>query len=159
LKLNENSITDEGRRLVEKALFDSTSKEAILTSNHDCMVSMYDNEYRDLISFEVALINGGESYNRAMKQKSKVVVALCQAGGEQFDLGFFNDIPLELMPRVLRLVQYHSLCRLDQLNRMQLDTEKLSRLFHNLRWWKLPLLFQNLARPKILSRKRRKIRS
>jgi len=67
------------------------------------------------------------------------------------------------MPRVLELIQKHSEARTGAVKStpIQLEKDALSRLFHTLRGWELPLLFENL-RPKKASaagkRKRRKTR-
>ena len=92
-------------------------------------------------------------------------MALCGVDGSLFDLSHFNDIPLQLMPRVLELIQKHSESRTEMLTSMpilnsnelldlsvegvesyfrkQLEKDALSRLFHTLRAWELPLLFEN----------------
>ena len=71
-------------------------------------------------------------------------MALCGINGELFDLGLLNDLPFQLMPRVLGLIQEHTLVRNEHIDDEQLETDALSRLFHILRAWQLPLLFDNL---------------
>ena len=98
------------------------------------------------------------------KIRKKVVLALCRQDGELFDLSHFNDVPLNLMPRVLELIQEHTDARTQAVRRMpiQLEKDALSRLFHTLRGWELPLLFENLGSPSSergeKKRKRRKTR-
>ena len=91
------------------------------------------------------------------KIKKKVVLALCGQNGELFDLSQLNDISLQLMPRVLELVQKHSQHRTLQLCEVELDRDALSRLFHTLRGWgQMPLLFGNLRRPTAVATRKRK---
>ena len=91
-----------------------------------------------------------------------MVLALCGVDGGVFDLSHFNDLPLSLMPRVLELIQEHSQSRKKAVKStpVQLEKDALSRLFHTLRGWELPSLFENLGSPsaKRATRKRRKTR-
>ena len=101
-----------------------------------------------------------------------MVLALCRVDGDLFDLSLLNDIPLQLMPRVLKLIQEHTASRSLSLEMEmetetigdgdQLENDALSRLFHTLRGWELPLLFANLNTPSANvttgKRKRRKTR-
>ena len=85
------------------------------------------------------------------KIRKKVVLALCGTDGELFDLRHFNNLPLQLMPRVLELIQEHSELRTKKwvngawvhASTEQLEKDALSRLFHTLRGWELPSLFEN----------------
>ena len=85
------------------------------------------------------------------KIRKKVVLALCGTDGELFDLRHFNNLPLQLMPRVLELIQEHSGPRTERrvngawvhASTEQLEKDALSRLFHTLRGWELPSLFEN----------------
>ena len=78
--------------------------------------------------------------------RKKVVLALCGVDGELFDLSLLNDLPFQLMPRVLELIQEHTIMRQDhyKYGDKKLEKEALSRLYHTLREWKLPLLFDSL---------------
>ena len=77
--------------------------------------------------------------------------------GGLFDLSHFNDLLLQLMPRVLELIQEHTTTRRRSRNTpIQLEKDALSRLFHTLRGWELPLLFENLHRPSANGGKRKK---
>jgi len=87
------------------------------------------------------------------------VLALCGVDGSLFDLSHFNDVPLQLMPRVLELIQKHTTRRSSN-TPVQLEKDALSRLFHTLRGWELPVLFENLNNLSTNAgkRKRRKTR-
>jgi len=49
-----------------------------------------------------------------------------------------------MMPRVLELIQEHTEVRTVNNTPFQLEEDALARLFHTLRGWELPLLFDNL---------------
>ena len=59
---------------------------------------------------------------------------------------FLNDLPLQLMPRVLELIQEHTDARAEEIavsfRIEKLKSDALSRLFHTLRGWEVPLLFE-----------------
>lgn len=107
-----------------------------------------------------------KSMSIQQKIRKKVVLALCgcRSKVELFDLSHFNDLPLQVMPRVLELIQEHSKKRTKLYLKKpeQLEKDALTRLFHTLRGWELPLLFENIRRPSLegsgKKRKRRKTR-
>jgi len=188
LDLEDANITEAGEKTLLNALFDPTSMDSIVASNHSCRVYTYDIKSTTVIAQrppleqEVLNINEGK-YTIGQKIRKKVVLALCGVEGELFDLSHFNDLPLQLMPRVLELIQEHSQTRTEfrdmpvqflldmieesppneaRFHRKQLGKDALSRLFHTLRGWELPLLFENLNTPSdnrgAGKRKRRKTR-
>jgi len=153
LHLQGNDITEEGNKALLKAVFDSTSMDSIIESNHTCMPFAYhtyraDNLYqRPLLEQELhaIIVNNGISIQQ--KIRKKVILALCGVDGGLFDLSHLNNLPLQLMPHVLELIQKHTEARTDDVFNMpgrQLEKDALSRLFHTLRGWELPLLFENL---------------
>lgn len=146
--------------------------DSIIKSNHICFPytcnisnnnkSTFWNQLSSL-EREVYSINLKDGIGIQQKIRRKVVLALCGVDDEGlFDLSHFNDLPLQLMPRVLELVQKHSEARTQAVSNMptQLEKDALSRLFHTLRGWELPLLFENLNKPSTNGgkRKRRKTR-
>ncbi len=150
LNLMYNNVTEAGKKNVLKALYDPTSMDSIIESNHICIPYTYDTgnlmlaAQRPLIESEVFLIN---NWDISIKQKirQKVILALCGVDGSLFDLSHFNELPLQLMPRVLELIQKHTEISTKRYNEDQLQKDALSRLFHTLRGWELPLLFENLG--------------
>ena len=166
--LKNNEITEEGEKTLLNALFDTTSMDSIVDSNHTCMAYTYDKNnssivaQRPLVETEVLGINKNKTMSIGQKIRMKVVLALCGVDGCLFDLSLLNDLPLSLMPRVLKLIQEHSETRtFKNINTpIQLEKDALSRLFHTLRGWELPLLFENLNNPSTIAgkRKRRKTR-
>jgi len=179
LDLQDNSdITAEGERALMKAMFDPTSMGSIVDSNHVCKAysqPIYDfvlsfpgtalnfNGHPPKVETEVFYI-AGLDISVEKKIRKKVVLALCGLEGEIFDLSHFNELPLGVMPRVLELIQEHAISRVKlQESRgtlEQLEKDALSRLFHTLRGWELPLMFENLNRSSANTgkRKRRKTR-
>jgi len=177
LVLNDNNITDDGLKGLTKALFDATTTmDSIVESNHTCAVFVIDpNNYPAVVitrmpnlDREILRINGNNVISTLQKVRKKVVLALHGVDGGLFDLSYFNGLPLELMPRVLKLLQEHSESRTHEcrnnssLGVKQLEKDALTRLFHILREWELPLLLENLSRPTAKAvtgkRKRRSVR-
>jgi len=166
---NNNDITEEGNKKLLKATYDPTSMDSTVDSNHSCMAYTYDVRnssivaQRPPIEIEVFKINKGD-YTVGQKIRKKVVLALCGVDGELFDLSQLNDLPLQLMPRVLGLIQEHTDARTRAVKStpIQLEKDALTRLFHTLKGWELPLLFENLRCPSLeggeKKRKRRKTR-
>ena len=126
---------------------------SILDCNHTCLIANNDAVMRNLslIQAEVTFINGnmnGDELGELLptrlpikkKIRQKVVLALCGVEGELFDLSLLNDLPLQLMPRVLELIQEHTRIRKMHYedDDEQLEKDALSRLFHILRGWHLP---------------------
>ena len=168
LDLALNNITDAGRKNMLIAVFNTTSVDSIVHSNHSCLVHYSDiGRYSDIESVdritrempanerEIYNINLG-SYSIGEKIRKKVVLALCGNNTELFDLSHLNNVPLQLMPRVLELLQKHSEYYALGHSTDELDKEALSRLFHTLRGWKMPLLFVNLRLTPAVARKRKR---
>ena len=172
LNLKDNDITEEGEKHILKAVFDPTSMNSIIESNHTCFPFAFDPSktseivQRSRLEQNVFIINDDCNISIKEKIRQKVVLALCGVEGELFDLSYLNDLPLKVMPRVLELIQEHTALRSMVLNGTrntpQLERDVLSRLFHTLRGWELPLLFENLKGPSTKGatgkRKRRKTR-
>jgi Ran GTPase-activating protein (RanGAP) involved in mRNA processing and transport len=185
LILQDNNFTEEGDKILLKAVYDPTSMDTIIESNHSCRAHTYDIKSSWLVlrrpsnETEVFNINADDEISIQQKIRKKVVLALCGVDGGLFDLSHFNDLPLGVMPRVLELIQEHSEARarefrsmpvpneildslsvsFEQYQRKQLEKDALSRLFHTLRGWELPLLFENLNTSVTSGKmKRRKIR-
>lgn len=169
LDLRHNDITEEGIKNLCTALYDPTSMDSIIESNHRCIAYIHDIDDQSVIAQrprlerEIFMINSRD-ISIQQKIRKKVVLALCRVDGGLFDLSHLNDLPLSLMPRVLEQIQEHTIIRRIKVKHalVQLEKDALSRLFHTLRGWELPLLFENLRVPSANNatgkRKRRKTR-
>ena len=154
LILTNNDITEEGAKALLKALYDPTNMDSIVGCNHTCFPFTFDIKnssvvaQRSFIEKEVLNINSDKNFSIQQKIRMKVVLALCRQDGGLFDLSHLNDLPLGVMPRVLELIQEHTGARTEESRRpergVKLEEDALSRLFHTLRGWELPLLFENL---------------
>ena len=153
VNLAHNDITEAGDKTILNAVFDQTSMDSIIESNHTCVIYAWDSKNKESLSkrsdleLESLCINE-DDISTKQKIRKKVVLALCGgADGSLFDLSHLNDLPLQLMPRVLELIQKHTKLRTMAVKNIpkQLDKDALSRLFHTLRAWELPLLFENLG--------------
>ena len=91
----KNNDTEEGHTKLQQSVFDSTSMDSIVDSNHSCRVTTYtrpNGTQRPPLEKELLKINTVFSINdvryRTVQQKirRKVVLALCGVNGELFDL-------------------------------------------------------------------------
>lgn len=96
---------DRGRaEIVKGALFDATSLETIVNSNHMCAVTMAGFNQGDAHEDTIRKINSLD-VSDGKKIRYKVVLALNDVNKDLYDPCSFNDVPLELMPYVLEMVQ------------------------------------------------------
>ena len=167
LALKNNDITQEGVKVLMSAIYDRTSMDSIVDSNHSCIPHTFcgcdHSAIAELSDLERSIfrINQTIEFSIGQKIRKKVVLALCGLEGELFDLGHLNDLPLEVMPRVLELIQEHTEARTLSRCSVHLEIDALSRLFHTLRGWDVPLLFGNLRKPpeSVATRTRKRGRS
>ena len=174
IELKNNDMTEQGWQFIQKVLFDATTMNSILDCNHTCLIATNDAVMRklSLIQAEVTFINGnmnGDELGELLptrlpikkKIRNKVVLALCGVEGELYDLSLLDDLPLQLMPWVLELIQEHTRIRKMHYEDEddQLEKDALSRLWHTLRGWHLPLLFDNLHGPPTRRCKRKRVAS
>lgn len=164
LDICRNDVTEEGERHMRRALFDTTTLNSVVESNHTSAYLIHPEAERNRISSLDAAITeinlGGPLRNDTTEQRirKKVILALSGLDGELFNLHYFNDLPLQLMPRVLELLQEHAEFRIRRYCEFHLEIEALSRLFHTLRGWELPLLFENLSPVAATETRKRKMR-
>jgi len=150
--MGNDDITEVGKKTLLEALYDPTSMDSIVKSNHSCRAYVHDTDNPSVVAqrppIETEVLTTNDDRDMSIKQKirKKVVLALCGVDGSLFDLSHLNDLPLQLMPRVLELIQEHTEARTRAIKTMpnQLEKDALTRLFHTLRGWELPLLFENL---------------
>ena len=164
LVLRGNSdITEEGEKALLKAMYDPSSMDSIVESNHICKayakaknenflsVSSSSLFHGPISDWKEVLYTNGLDISIQKKIRKKVVLALCRQDGELFDLSNFNDIPLGVMPQVLELIQEHAIARtkirFNNNTSDQLEKDALSRLFHTLRGWELPPIVCQLTQP------------
>ena len=170
LDLCHNDVTEEGEKNLMSAVFDPTSMRTIVESNHSCVPHAYDmNNISAALKLsnvdkELTLINVySNPATVGQRIRKKVVLALCGMDGNLFDLTHLNendDLPLGVMPRVLELIQEHTRTRTARCSGEQLKRDALSRLFHTLRGWGVPLL-ESLHKPpeSVATRTRKRKRS
>lgn len=161
IDLRRNVITEEGEKTLLNAMFDPRSMDSIVDSNHTCMAYTFDITDQSVVAQRLPIETGVLEINEmdisiGKKIRKKLVLALCGVDGGLFDLSHLNDLSLPLMPRVLELVQGHTQIRTRRCDENQLEKDALSRLFHMLRGWELPLLFENLSPNKGAARKRKR---
>ena len=107
LDLKDNKIkakSTTGRKDLFKAICDTTSLDSIANnSNHTCCLAVAGCNFGGSNENELYKINALE--NEGEKIRYKVVLALCSLNKDLYDPRSFEDIPLELMPNLLELIQ------------------------------------------------------
>ena len=119
----------KGDKTLLNAMYNPTSMDSIIESNHTCgaytynIINLKTINKRRRSEREAFNIN---NMNVSIQQKirRKVVLALCGFEGELFDLSHLNDLPLQLMPRVLELIQEHTEARTREVKRTRFESEK-----------------------------------
>ena len=129
-----------------KVLCDVSSLDSIANnSNHTCSMLIagcnYGGTYEDELMKINALDNEGE------KIRYKVVLALCVLNKELYNPRSFDDIPLELMPKLLELCQQEIGCKgfgegIVKSVRKRNTINRLSNLYEAIHQWPdFPSLF------------------
>ena len=171
-----------GTQILKAAIFDTTSLKSIANSNHACEVIITAPNRRSLQNETVRKINALD-VSEGRKVRLKVVLALNETNTDLFDTNAFQDIPLELMPRVLELVQQDVSCYKENVQLVKKEPKKqknrgyyrvgptadpdsaLNRIHSIVSTWNSPLLFtrgsgvlkaKKKATGKVNRRKRRK---
>eukprot|EP00579_Thalassiosira_antarctica_P010765 CAMPEP_0201919014 /NCGR_PEP_ID=MMETSP0903-20130614/8023_1 /ASSEMBLY_ACC=CAM_ASM_000552 /TAXON_ID=420261 /ORGANISM="Thalassiosira antarctica, Strain CCMP982" /LENGTH=638 /DNA_ID=CAMNT_0048455445 /DNA_START=393 /DNA_END=2309 /DNA_ORIENTATION=+ len=105
LNLTENNVTMTARQqLIKSALFDTTNLQAISVVNHSTVVKMCTTKDRRVDEEIINRINILDCSD-AQKIRYKVVLALFNKNQDLFDPRSFDDLPLELIPYLLEIVQ------------------------------------------------------
>jgi len=108
LDIQNNSLkVQTGRKVMIKALCDMTSLDSIVNSNHTCSIVIAGSNYGGTFEEELGKINALE--NEGEKIRYKVNLAKKQ-NKELINNRMFDNVPLELMPRALELVQQEIGC-------------------------------------------------
>ena len=112
-----NSITPVGLKSFLSAVLNTSSFNAISDSNHTCWIA---NRYEGLSKLNTHL-------DSKVNNTEKLIIAL----DIEANMPLLSTIPIELMPRVLYLIQ----------GRGFFESQSLSRTFRFIRQWCMPLLY------------------
>lgn len=132
-----NSFTVEGVKTMVKAMFDSSTMNAIFDSNHTCQVVLFSQEDHIQHAY-VGYINAED---REASRMRKMKVALWHSQRESL-LRYTEAVPVELMPDVISFIQAKycdGLC-----NEM---------VYAIMRWWDMPSLY--MCPPSLKSKRKR----
>ena len=156
---NNNLKVKTGRKGMLKILCDTTSLESIANkSNHTCSIRIAGRNYGGTHEDEFNKINALE--NEGQKIRYKVVLAMCSMNKELYNPRTFDDIPLELMPLLLELVQQEMGCKgfgeeIVNSVRKRNTINRLNNVYEAIHQWpSFPSLF--MRGPGKLKRKRNK---
>jgi len=154
---DETPHVDGGRaKIVKEALFDTTSLESIISSNHTCSVRMTGFNHNDTYEESIRKINS-LAIHEGKKIRLKIILAK-RIKEDLFDFRSFDDVPLELMPHLLEMLHQEIGCdgfgenllpnwahytknRTDRWT-VAKYAKSLSRLYETIKTWQsLPALF------------------
>jgi len=93
------------RELINRALCNPDSLQTIAASNHTCLVTLNSGKNGDRRTHEDKFRKINALENEGKKIRYKVIAALFTLKTIEFNPREFQHIPLELMPRLLELVQ------------------------------------------------------
>jgi len=143
---NEIRVTTGRAVLNRNALCDTTSLEAIVESNHTCVLTTSEGKkFRNDITHEYEMKNINSLDSEGMKIRYKVVLALFSMNKDLFHPRSFDEVPLELMPRLLELVQQEIGFNgfgegIAEKSTEKQSTRELHRLYQVVTEWNTPLL-------------------
>jgi len=154
LYLTGNNITDVGKEKITTAVLDTTSLNSIADSNHNCEIV-----YSTLGTPGLASHINEKYWSTKRKVQSKILLALYGMNNETLSsIQYFRDLPLELIPHGLELIQKHLDC-LEQHDTISVHMKNkpnilLGRMYCLLRVWNLPWLFVNAVRRNVQKRQK-----
>ena len=131
LRLDENDITDVGREALGKAVFDSTSLNAVADSIHSCFIEGIDFDH--INDDEESKVNRGRKIYRLLESRHREGTNARHLDAE------FDDDSLRLVPKVLEAVHHNAGYGLGRVGHVH----PLSLLYEILRSWKMPTLYEN----------------
>ena len=131
--------------LVLDTMCDSTTLKSIVDSNHVCQLFLAKNNNGVSETHERDLRNINALENEGAKIRYKVVLSMFKLNTDLFDPRSFEDVPLELIPRLFELVQqeigYDGFgAGLVQSRKRYNKDPTLSRLHQVFTSWNIPLL-------------------
>jgi hypothetical protein len=144
-----------GAEIVKGALFDTTSLQSICDCNHTCCVKITGANRQDIQNETIRKINALDA-SEGKKVRLKVLLAMNETNKDLYDPSSFADVPLELMPRLLEMVQQDIKYNKDDVNLVAKKPKKqqrwyrrqtsdpdssLNRLYEVITSWNTPLLF------------------
>lgn len=143
---NNNFKVKGGRKTLLNALCDPTSLDSITNnSNHTCSLTIVGRNYGGTHETELTKMNTLENEGQTIRYK--VVFAMCKLNKELYNPRIFDDVPLELMPKLLELVQQEVGCKgfgngiVDSVKKRN-TINRLNRLYETIHQWpSFPLLF------------------
>ena len=151
LNMSSNNIKMSGRKeLITRALCDPTSLQAIVGSNHTCLVTLNSGNNGNRLTYEDGFRNINALEKEGQKIRYKVIAGLFTLETIAFKPRDFQNIPLELMPRLLELVQQEmgyngcgeEVWKAKAKKRKRNDSQCLTRVYGVVHGWSmLPSLF------------------
>ena len=105
MRCNNLKVRTGRKELIKGALCDPTSLQTIAESNHTCLVMLNSGNTGNNVTRENGFWNINALENEGQKIRYKVIVALYTMKTITLKQCDFQHVPLELMPRLIELVQ------------------------------------------------------
>jgi len=105
MRCNNLKVRTGRKELINGALCDPTSLQTIAESNHTCMVMLNSGNTGNNVTHENGFWNINALENEGKKIRYKVIAALYTMKTITLKPCDFQHVPLELMPRLIELVQ------------------------------------------------------
>jgi len=102
---NKLKVHTGRKELIKGALCDPTSLQTIAESNHTCLVTLNKGNISNNVTHENGFWNINALENEGQKIRYKVIAALYTLKTIKLKQSDFQHVPLELMPRLIELVQ------------------------------------------------------
>jgi len=157
-----NIITKTGWLALRKAEFDDTSLNSAADSNHTCRIHYpYSSSSNDevLQGLEMSEMNGtprhfGASLDPVYVRQKKIYCVLSSRNRNSSNVEHFEDLPFELLPNLLSLIEQYSNYHIAQtqlptwqrVKQSTLDVKPLSIVYEVLQKWdKSRSVFESLS--------------
>ena len=111
LDVMNNNLTRTGWRVLRKAEFDDTSLNSAADSNHTCSVR-YPSGDDEIQGLDTSEMNGRHDsehdFDERKVREKKVYSVLSSRNRNCTNVGHFDDVPVELLPDMLKCIQQYS---------------------------------------------------
>ena len=138
LDLSKNNISKCWWKALRNVEFDDTSLNAAADSNHTCTIK-YPSESDEIHGLDTSEMNGNSDYHfdPVSARHKKVYSILSRRNRNCSNVGHFDDVPVELLPDMLRTIQQYSNYHVAEHTPSQdiRDVNPLSLVYEICRYW------------------------
>ena len=126
-----NRFTVEGVKNLYRAVYDTSSMNAIYDSNHLLQLAVFSTHQGELLQERIEFLNANTAHTW-VNRGTKLMMAL-QCSSRDAMLCYLEDVPVELMPQALEFMRRNTCCH---------KQEQTRNIVHAIaRWWNMPSLY------------------